>query len=77
MSPHLLSLKISYTFWVLTKALVATDTVRMSCCDHESVRVCVCVFCRRWLCVDQLPKLGGLIHLSHASLGNAGSLIKD
>ena len=40
-----------------------------------SVAVCAC--CRRQLWVAQLPKLEGLIHLSHASLGNAGSLIKD
>ncbi len=48
-------------------------------CVRVCVCVCVCVrvCCRRWLCVNQLPKLEGLIHLSHASLGNAGSLIKD
>lgn len=36
---------------------------------HVYVHVCVLY--------ELLPKLQGLIHLSHASLGNAGSLIKD
>lgn len=37
MSPHLLSVKIKYTYWVLTNALVASNTVRVS------GGVCVCV----------------------------------
>lgn len=35
------------------------------------------IFAHACVIYDELPKLQGLIHLSHASLGNARSLIKD
>lgn len=35
------------------------------------------IFAHACIIYDDLPKLQGLIHLSHASLGNARSLIKD
>ena len=67
MYPLLLPVKITYTYWQQAQVMVLL-------CDWVCL---VCICCRWSLCVDQLHKLKGLIHLSHASLGNAGSLIKD